>query len=157
MIHLSGVVDEDVSIRPAEPADLSELKELDAAVFEHLAYPYFVLRQFFDIFTGWWMVAVHPDGLRGYSLGVPTFDRGRAWLLGLGVRPEFQGRGYGRSLTISSLRKLADVGVRDVHLTVEPGNRRAISLYRELGFSVETLAREYFGPGEDRLIMIAQL
>ena len=157
MIHLGEIVDEDVHIRPAEQPDLADLKELDEAVFAHLAYPYFALRQLFDLFAEWWLVAAHPDGLRGYSLGVPTFDRGRAWVMGLGVRAEFQGRGYGRLLLISSLRKLADIGVRDVYLTVEPSNRNAISLYHELGFAVDRLGRGYFGPGEDRLVMIAQL
>lgn len=157
MIDLGEIVDEDVHIRPAEPPDLRDLKELDAAVFDTLAYPDFVLRQLFDMYRKWWFVAAHPDGLRGYSLGVPTPDRGRAWLLGLGVRIEFQRRGYGRLLTISSLRKLADFGVRDVYLTVEPTNWRALSLYRELGFAVDRLGRDYFGPGEDRLIMIHQL
>jgi [ribosomal protein S18]-alanine N-acetyltransferase len=157
MIHLGEIVDRDVHIRPAEQPDLADLKELDEALFANLAYPYFALRQNFDMYRGWWLVAAHPEGLRGYSLGVPTPDRGRAWLLGLGVRAEFQGRGYGRLLTISSLRKLADFGVPDVYLTVEPSNRPAISLYRELGFAVDRLARDYLGPGEDRLIMIAQL
>lgn len=103
------------------------------------------------------MVAAHPGGLRGYSLGVPTFDRSRGWLLGLGVREPFRRRGYGRSLTRASMRRLADVGVREVYLTVEPTNRWALRLYGGLGFVVEGMGKDYFWPGEDRLIMVADL
>jgi [ribosomal protein S18]-alanine N-acetyltransferase len=154
---VSRIVDQDVLIRAASEADLGALGELDAEVFGDLAYPPFVLRQWFDLYRGWWLVAEHVNGLRGYSLGVPVFDRSRGWLLGLGVRPEFQGRGYGRSLTVSSMRMLAGVGVRDVHLTVEPGNRPAITLYHDLGFEVDRLVKDYLGPGHDRLLMIAPL
>ncbi|MEV4317138.1 N-acetyltransferase [Actinocrispum sp. NPDC049592] len=157
MIPASQSVDQDVRIRAARTDDLNALVELDTAVFGRLAYQYFVLRQLFDLHREWWLVAEHPEGLRGYSLGVPTFDRRHGWLLGLGVRREFQRRGYGRSLTVRSMRLLADAGVREVSLTVEPANHRAIGLYSELGFERERLARDYLGPGEHRLIMTAAL
>ncbi|WP_051897784.1 GNAT family N-acetyltransferase [Kibdelosporangium aridum] len=154
---VAKIVDQDVMIRAAGEADLADLGELDTEIFGELAYPPFVLRQWFDLYRGWWLVAEHPDGLRGYSLGVPVFDRSRGWLLGLGVRQEFWGRGYGRSLTVNSMRLLEGVGVREVHLTVEPGNRPAIALYQDLGFAVDRLVKDYLGPGHDRLLMIAAL
>ncbi|MCE7011034.1 GNAT family N-acetyltransferase [Kibdelosporangium philippinense] len=157
MIPVAHVIDQDVLIRAASEADLAALGELDAEVFGELAYPPFVLRQWFDLYQGWWLVAQHADGLRGYSLGVPLFDRSLGWLLGLGVRQEFWRRGYGRSLTVNSMRLLEGVGVREVRLTVEPGNRAAITLYRELGFVVDRMVKDYLGPGHDRLLMIAAL
>jgi len=41
-----------------------------------------------------------------------------------------------------------------VYLTVEPGNAVAIRLYRRLGFVVSEQRVGYFGPEEDRLIMV---
>jgi ribosomal-protein-alanine N-acetyltransferase len=157
MIRTSDVIDGDVHIRPVETTDLTSLVALDAAIFQGLAYPRFVLRQLFDLHRDWWLVADHPEGLRGYSLGVPTFDGRFAWLLGLGVRREFRGRGYGRSLTVNSLRLLETAGVHDVYLTVEPANQGAIELYREVGFKVTALSKDYFGPGNDRIVMTARL
>jgi len=157
MTDVGEVVDQDVRIRAARGPELWELGAVDADIFKDLAYPHFVLRQLFDLYPEWWLVAAHTDGLRGYSLGVPTFDRRKGWLLGLGVREPFRQRGYGRSLTEVSMRLLAGVGVREVYLTVEPGNRWALRLYRGLGFEVEGMGKDYFGPGEDRLIMVADL
>jgi len=151
------VIDGDVNIRPVGNADLADLVQLDLAIFEDLAYPYFVLRQLFDLHHAWWLVADHPAGLRGYSLGVPTFDGRLGWLLGLGVRREFRGRGYGRSLTVNSLRLFEAAGVPEVYLTVEPDNLSAIAVYQEVGFTIDRLAKDYLGPGYDRIIMVRRI
>lgn len=147
-------VDRNVSIRAANPDELDRLKSLDLEVFAEHAYPDFVLRQMFDVHRECWLVAEHPCGLIGYSLGVPTTDRMSAWLLGLAVDIRYRHRGHGRRLTLASLRLLRSMGVHDVYLTVEPGNEIALTLYRHIGFSVAALRRDYFGPGEDRLIMV---
>ncbi|MFD1051746.1 GNAT family N-acetyltransferase, partial [Kibdelosporangium lantanae] len=73
------------------------------------------------------------------------------------VREEFRRRGYGKSLTRASMRRLAGVGVPELYLTVAPDNRSALGLYRGLGFEVEGMGKDYLGPGEDRLIMVADL
>lgn len=146
-------VDQDIRIRPARPDDLDQLRALDLAVFGGLAYPYFVLRQMFDVYRECWLVADHPDGLAGYSLGVPTLDRTLAWLLALAVAPGHRNLGYGRRLTLGSLALLRRMDVPEVRLTVQPGNEPAIALYRGIGFAVTGLHRNYLGPGEDRVIM----
>lgn len=152
---MSGqVADRDVSIRLANFDDLDGLRAVDVEVFGELAYPYFVLRQIFEVYRDCCYVAEYPAGLIGYSLGVPTSDRRSGWLLGLGVAPEHRNRGYGRRLTLASLRLFRGMGVDEVCLTVEPENEIALTLYRHVGFSVAGLCRDYFGPGEDRLIMV---
>ena len=145
--------DHDVTIRPARSDDLDQLRALDIVVFQQLAYPYFVLRQLFDVHRDCWLVAEHPAGVVGYSLGVPTSDRELAWLLALAVHPEHRRRGYGRRLTLGSLAFLRSMGVAQVRLTVEPRNGSAITLYRQIGFATNGCHRDYLGPGEDRLIM----
>lgn len=152
-----GRDDQDFHIRSAHPADLEKIGVLDAAVFGALAYPYFVLRQLFDVHHDCWLVADNSEGLLGYSLGVPTMDRKTGWLLGLGVREDHRRRGYGRSLTLSSLRLLRASGVGEVRLTVEPDNVPATALYRAIGFVARELHHDYLGAGEDRVIMTLPL
>lgn len=149
--------DRDVSVRLARFDDLDGLHELDLKVFDALAYPFFVLRQMFDMHDGCWLVADHPTGLVGYSLAAPTWDRKLGWLLALAVKPEHRGRGHGARLTLESLERLKVMGVPEVRLTVEPGNDVAVALYRRVGFEVMGRRREYFGPGEDRVIMARSL
>jgi [ribosomal protein S18]-alanine N-acetyltransferase len=151
------IVDQAISIAPACGDDLDQLWALEVKVFEELAYPYFVLRQLFDTLRGCWLVAHHPSGLVGYSLAAPTPDRQLAWMLGLAVAPDFRNLGYGRQLTVESLRLLASMGIPDVCLTVDPDNDFALRLYRHVGFSVVDRRRDYLGPGEDRLLMARSL
>lgn len=143
------------NIRLARAEDLDDLEVLDHKVFgDMLAYPPFVLRQFFDVYSTCWLVAENPDGgLAGYSLAAPAADWQRAWLLGLAVDPEFRNLGIGERLTLRSLELLRSFKIPAVYLTVEPANDAAIALYRKIGFVVAELGRDYFGPGEDRVIM----
>lgn len=149
------IVDLDTNIRPVRHNELEVLRELDHAVFGKLAYPPFVLRQLFDMYREYWLVAEHPSGtgLAGYSLGAPTPDRSGAWLLGLAVAPDCRNLGFGERLTLESLALLRSRGVPKVCLTVEPANEVAIALYHRVGFVITGLGHDYFGPGEDRTIM----
>lgn len=137
--------------------ELGRLHELDRDLFGDMAYPYFVLRQLFDLYRASWLVADGSSGLLGYSLGVPTVDGRSGWLLGLGVRSPFRRRGHGKRLATASLRLLEATGVSDVYLSVEPGNVAAIGLYEAMGFEVKEQHDDYFGPGEHRAVMAMSL
>jgi ribosomal protein S18 acetylase RimI-like enzyme len=52
------------------------------------------------------------------------------------VRPEWQGHGLGLRLLRSALARLESKGCHGASLTVTKENRRAVSLYRGLGFEV---------------------
>lgn len=54
----------------------------------------------------------------------------------VGVDPDWQGTGLGRTLTLAGLRHLRDAGLPWVHLYVEGDNRAAIRLYETLGFAM---------------------
>jgi mycothiol synthase len=53
----------------------------------------------------------------------------------VGVRPDQQGRGLGRALTVAGLRYLRDQGLGTAMLYVESDNEPARALYRRLGFT----------------------
>jgi putative acetyltransferase len=57
--------------------------------------------------------------------------------LGLGVSPDWRGRGLGAALVAAALAWARDVGVRKVILTVYPDNLPAVNLYRKFGFIEE--------------------
>jgi [ribosomal protein S18]-alanine N-acetyltransferase len=144
---------DDVVIRRANLADLSQVQTLDAEVFKELAYQPFTLRQLFDLHAPGWVVAQDASGLVGYSLIAPDFDRDTAWLLALGVRSDRRGRKIGERLLQCSLERLQSVDVKHVALTVAPDNHPAITLYKKAGFTLQELQTDYLGPGEDRLLM----
>jgi ribosomal-protein-alanine N-acetyltransferase len=142
--------DRDVLIRKARSSDLEELEALDG-------YPYFVLRQMFDVYGDFWMVADypadHPADLLGYALVAPCPDRESAWLLSVLIRSDYRRRGYGRYLVHSCLDALRSANFQQVRLTVSPINTIAVKLYESLGFITKSFHENYLGPGEDRLLM----
>ncbi len=151
-------VDQPLTMRGVMEEDLPELLRVDREAFPDEPYPHFVLRQLLDLHGD--QIIVLDDGgtLHGYVLYVTTQDGYRSWVVSLGVTRDQRGRGLGRRLMLEVLRRLRADGVREVRLTVEPANAAAIMLYRSLGFSSEEGVREdYFGPGEDRLVMTLAL
>jgi len=55
--------------------------------------------------------------------------------LHIDLLPRLQGRGYGRQLIQTLTAALREKGSRGVHLHVTPGNQRAVSFYRHVGFT----------------------
>ncbi|MHB9851002.1 N-acetyltransferase family protein [Streptomyces krungchingensis] len=145
-------------IRPACEADLSALHDLDAELFPDFTYPYFVLRQFLDVYAQDFLVLDDGSSLCGYVLSATQPGRRESWVLGLGVTKDLRGQGQGRQLMREALHKLRGRDVSEVWLSVEPANDAAIALYGSLGFVHQGAVREdYFGPGEHRLLMMLRL
>ena len=154
-----SVVDRPLRIRQVEEADLPDLVRLDEEAFPEGPYPYFVLRQLFDLYPDHLLVLDGGEsGLHGYVLvGMPR-NAGRGWILSLGVTRDQRGRGHGRQLMEEVLDRLRADAAHEVLLTVEPANTAAIELYKSLGFMPEPAPRKgYFGPDADRLVMTLQL
>jgi ribosomal protein S18 acetylase RimI-like enzyme len=64
---------------------------------------------------------------------------------GIAVHDDYQGRGLGTILTQHMIEIARSRGIKKVTLSVVTVNRRAVDLYRRLGFSIEgKLEREHF-------------
>lgn len=78
----------------------------------------------------------------------------KAYLVGISINAQVRNRGYGTSLLRESFSYLASENVREVELTVSPGNLEAIVLYQEkLGFMVVDFWEHEYGPGQHRVVM----
>jgi ribosomal protein S18 acetylase RimI-like enzyme len=75
------------------------------------------------------------------------------YVVGIYVRPRWQGRGLGRAFVVALADELHKAGAEGLLLTVAPSNQRALDLYRSLGFEDETYIRDFYGDGEDRHIL----
>ena len=64
-------------------------------------------------------------------------------IYGLGVLPDFRGRGYGRAILLKSVQMLLDQKAKDVMLQVAAHNETALGLYKSCGFR-ETSVMDYF-------------
>lgn len=64
-------------------------------------------------------------------------------IFGLGVIPEYRGKGYGREILLGAVEKLKERNSRAIMLQVAVKNNKALNLYKSCGF-VETSTMDYF-------------
>ena len=62
-------------------------------------------------------------------------------VLGMGLLPEYRGRGIGARLAVASINAARMNGIERIQLTVFASNQNAIALYRKLGFVEEGVRR----------------
>lgn len=92
------------------------------------------------------LVALHQGTVIGH-MGLEQFTRVRrshAGSFGMGVLPQWQGKGVGSKLLATAL-DIADnwMNLQRVELSVYADNEAAIGLYRKFGFEPEGLFRDY--------------
>ncbi len=63
----------------------------------------------------------------------------------IGLDPNYQGKGLGRSILIAGLEWLAKKGITTCMLYVDLANDSALHLYKSMGFTVDHLERSYVG------------
>ncbi|UGT61141.1 GNAT family N-acetyltransferase [Nocardia asteroides] len=143
------------TFRAARLEDLAAIDALERAEFDRFAYPYFALRQLFDVHGPQWLIAEIEGQLCGYSM-VATSDGGTAWILGLAVDSRYHRRGYGGILLRSTVDRCRSAAVPQILLTVRPSDHPAVGLYRKSGFVRIEHDPDYFGPGEGRDVLICR-
>lgn len=94
-----------------------------------------------------YFVATSEDRVVGWCEVEPHI--GRASLahrgeLGIGLLPNFRGRGVGRRLIRRAIDAAFEFGLSRIELTVREHNRNAIALYRSVGFRDEGILRNAF-------------
>ncbi|MFC8044645.1 GNAT family N-acetyltransferase [Nocardia sp. NPDC057353] len=141
------------TFRPAVLADLTGISMIEKAEFKDRAYPYFVIRQLYDLHGARWLVAEIDNELVGYAI-VAVGNDDRAWVLTLAVAPPFVRRGFGSALLERAVSHCASTAIKQIFLTVRPGNDPAERLYRKLGFIPAAHEPRYFGPDEPRDVLV---
>lgn len=63
--------------------------------------------------------------------------------LGMGILPEFRGKGIGSKLLQKAIEHSATFGLEKIELNVYTSNVSAIGLYKKFGFEQEGLIRKY--------------
>ncbi|TDT57293.1 GNAT family N-acetyltransferase [Fonticella tunisiensis] len=80
-----------------------------------------------------------PAGI--YELSIKN-DVG--WIDGIGIAPEFQGKGLGKILLYKAMDILYTSGTKEVKLFVISSNERAVKLYEKNGFVKEKVTSTWF-------------
>ncbi|WP_418280175.1 ribosomal protein S18-alanine N-acetyltransferase [Halorubrum sp. DTA98] len=146
----------EVSVRPAERADLLAVLRIETACFSD-PWPY----DAFDRFLGepGFLVADRGGEVVGYAVAdsTPNFGRDIGHLKDLAVRPDSRGRGIGRALLCAALSTLRAQGAAVAKLEVREHNEVARSLYADEGFDPIRRLPRYYRDGEDALVLVVDL
>lgn len=119
-------------IREMEEADLSQVCALDHAAFSPIwQNSPRVLEKAFSMASSA-TICVHQGLLVGYQISTSTTLA--AHLARLGVHPEFQKLGIGRSLVQNLMQQAFSQGSRILTVNTQADNLGAINLYHSLGF-----------------------
>jgi ribosomal-protein-alanine N-acetyltransferase len=95
---------------------------------------------------------VDEDGkIVGYAVATASGRDGK--VISVAVNPGCRRRGIGTALLSAVTGRLAEEGVRDIHLEVRKGNGAAISFYERMGFRAFSEIRHYYRDGEDALVL----
>ena len=114
---------------------------------------------FFLHFEGTSFVAEDGEGkLVAFLIGfLSQTDPDEAYIHFVGVAPDQRGSGVGRELYERFFAVVAAAGRSLVRCVTSPVNEGSIAFHESLGFSVESVAKDYDGPGEDRVLFVKHL
>ncbi|MBN1431349.1 MAG: GNAT family N-acetyltransferase [Methanomicrobiaceae archaeon] len=117
------------------------------------------IRQMAVLFPGMFLIAQNAGGeIVGYVLGGLSADEPKSGLvMRIFVSKSCRRSGTGRLLMNELIKKFLDYGVKSMVLTVSPANEAALNMYEGLGFFKSGYISDYFGKGEDRIVMTALL
>lgn len=76
--------------------------------------------------------------------------------LGMGLAPEWRGKGIGRALITETIARARAAGMTRIQLDVHATNTRAVALYESVGFVREGVKRKAFladGHSDDAIMM----
>ncbi len=92
-----------------------------------------------------------PDGISGFMCRWLVADESH--ILNVAVHPDMRRYGIGTELIATVIGEAKGKQVQVVTLEVRRTNLPARNLYRKFGFEERRLRRNYYGPGEDALVM----
>jgi [ribosomal protein S18]-alanine N-acetyltransferase len=148
--------DSDVSIRPAERADLLAVVRIENASFAQ-PWPHDAFVRFLD--QPGFLVATDSRGeVAGYVVADVTRHYGRrlGHVKDVAVHPDRRGLGVGSALLSRVLAVLAAHGADSVKLEVRESNDEAKRLYRKFGFEPLRRVSDYYDD-EDAIVMLRKL
>lgn len=124
-------------------------------------------RLFFEHFQDTSFVVEDEGQLVAFLIGFVSQSRqGEAYIHFVGVHPSYRKRGLGARLYARFFEAVRARGCRSVRCITSPVNRGSIAFHRRMGFTIEpgdadhggvAAARDYDGPGQDRVCFIRRL
>ncbi|MEM3857711.1 MAG: ribosomal protein S18-alanine N-acetyltransferase [Thermoprotei archaeon] len=152
-----------VEVRPAELAEVDDVIRLNRLTLPE-NYPPQFFYELYNQFPLAFMTAKSGAATVGYAMmriekSFAMFKWvNRAHVISIAVHPAFRRMGIGRALMEKACSASnSNYQASEVYLEVRVTNEPAISLYRSMGFTIQSTNRCYYSDGEDAYVMRAEL
>jgi ribosomal protein S18 acetylase RimI-like enzyme len=147
-----------VAIRHAKPSDYGRVIGRINVWWGGREMAPMLPRLFFLHFEGTSFVAEDGDQLAGFVCGfLSQTEPDEAYIHFVGVAPEYRGAGLGRSLYERFFEEVRGQGRTVVRCVTSPANAVSVAFHDALGFEVDRVAKDYDGPGEDRVLLVKRM
>jgi [ribosomal protein S18]-alanine N-acetyltransferase len=147
-----------VKIRDASSRDLPQIMEIERLSFDHPWSRDSFVRELALPFSRTIVALIHDnhrDAIAGYLCRWLVADE--CHILNVAVHPETRRTGVAIRLMDDAIAEAKRERARLVTLEVRRSNLPARSLYRRLHFEERRLRRNYYGSGEDAIVMELKL
>jgi [ribosomal protein S18]-alanine N-acetyltransferase len=152
-----------INVREATVRDLPRILEIERLAFTQPWSLDSFKRELMLPFSRITVAVAAAQPVRAETRGLPAGFLCR-WLvadechiLNVAVHPELRRGGIAMALMAAALDEAKAKTIRIVTLEVRRSNVAARSLYRKLNFEEQRLRVNYYGPGEDAIVMELQL
>lgn len=143
---MSAQLQEIVSIRPMCLEDLEAVVSIEYEIYP-FPWTYGNFRDSLNAGYSCWVYELNALVI-GYSVMMVVVDE--AHLLNLGIAPDWQGRGLGRSFLHQLINLARGYHAETMLLEVRPSNAAARRLYLSTGFSEIAVRKKYYPSEEGR-------
>jgi ribosomal protein S18 acetylase RimI-like enzyme len=149
----------EATIRHAQPSDYGRVIQHVNAWWGWRDMAPLLPKLFFLHFEGTSFVAEREDGtIAGFLIGfLSQTDDSEAYVHFVGIAPELRGSGLGRQLYERFFEAAKAHGRTVVRCVTSPANTASVAFHEALGFVADRVAKDYDGPGEDRVLFIKHL
>ena len=147
-----------IEIRHAKPSDYGRIIGRINVWWAGREMAPMLPKLFFIHFEGTSFVAEDDGELAGFVCGfLSQTAADEAYIHFVGVDPERRGEGLGRELYERFFEEVRTNGRTMVRCVTSPLNERSVAFHESLGFEVERVVPDYYGPGEDRVLLFKRL
>jgi ribosomal protein S18 acetylase RimI-like enzyme len=127
----------EVKLHKPEKKDLEALISLSQEIFnDNYDDAKSIVSKSFEAENRTQYVAVLDEKFIG--MGSVGIENDEASIFGLGVAPQYQGKGFGREILSLIVAAIKSRGIENITIEVDSTNKNAFNLYKKFGFEVET-------------------
>ena len=146
-----------IVVRNATEDDLHKIMEIERASFKRAdTFPRALFQKYLrELNDGFFVILDKSKSIVGYAI-LGEKD-GKGYLISIAIHPQRRNQGFATSLLKFLESKCNEKGFTEITLEVRVDNKKAIEIYRKLGFVEVEKKKCFYEDGADALVMEKRL